>query len=312
MTFWEKISSELGFDIGVYDRLGNIVWGIDLGFINTDDCTIYENKTYIPCDKFIVAVKGLLSQDACTLIKAAHSIINEKNSIPIVDSLEFIINNDVPRSQLAGKYDGLTSFYIAAEEDIYGVISAIYEDEYVNLVKDGSEGIYLIKETEDPSIEADAIIHGLWHENGISCIIGCSRRIHGDYTVKDAAVHSKSAYKVANAFGNKNGFFHIDKIIVKALIKSINEEDLSFYIHGGYEGFMHLVRDKELIDTAEQLFKCNLNISEASRNLYVHRNTLLYRIDKIKNLTSLDIKRFDDALSFNIIISILKLKGFVK
>ena len=56
-----------------------------------------------------------------------------------------------------------------------------------------------------------------------------------------------------------------------------------------------------MIKTAEEFFKNNLNVSETSRKIYLHRNTLIYRLDKIERGTGLDIRKFDDAVSFYLI-----------
>lgn len=62
--------------------------------------------------------------------------------------------------------------------------------------------------------------------------------------------------------------------------------------------------DEELLTTIYKFFENNLNISETARNLYIHRNTLVYRLEKIQKLTGLDIKKFDEALTFKIAIMI--------
>ena len=56
--------------------------------------------------------------------------------------------------------------------------------------------------------------------------------------------------------------------------------------------------DPENLLTIRKFFENNLNISETSRQLYVHRNTLVYRLDKIQKMTGLDIRKFDDAIIF--------------
>lgn len=63
--------------------------------------------------------------------------------------------------------------------------------------------------------------------------------------------------------------------------------------------------DEEMLRTAGVLMENDLNISEASRELYMHRNTLTYRLDKIKRETNLDIRKFSDAVIFRI-LSIIK------
>jgi DNA-binding PucR family transcriptional regulator len=52
--------------------------------------------------------------------------------------------------------------------------------------------------------------------------------------------------------------------------------------------------------TIEVFFKLDLNLSEASKELYVHRNTLIYRLDKIQKYTTYDIRKFNDAVLFKI------------
>lgn len=62
-----------------------------------------------------------------------------------------------------------------------------------------------------------------------------------------------------------------------------------------------VLQDKELVDCINAFFKNNLNISETSRNAFLHRNTLLYRIEKINRITKLNIRNFDDAMTFKIL-----------
>ena len=65
--------------------------------------------------------------------------------------------------------------------------------------------------------------------------------------------------------------------------------------------------DEEMLLTAEKFLSTSLNVSETSRALYMHRNTLLYRLDKIEKATGLNIRLFPDAVTFRILIIIYKL-----
>ena len=62
-----------------------------------------------------------------------------------------------------------------------------------------------------------------------------------------------------------------------------------------------VMKDKELIECINAFFKNNLNISETSRNAFLHRNTLLYRIEKIYKITGLNIRNFEEAMSFRLL-----------
>lgn len=64
--------------------------------------------------------------------------------------------------------------------------------------------------------------------------------------------------------------------------------------------------DEETLSTVNLFFENNLNISETARKLYLHRNTLVYRLEKIQKMTGLDVRTFDDALTFKIALMVAK------
>jgi carbohydrate diacid regulator len=64
--------------------------------------------------------------------------------------------------------------------------------------------------------------------------------------------------------------------------------------------------DAETIYTINKFFENNLNVSETSRKLFVHRNTLVYRLEKIKKLTGLDLREFDHAIIFKVALMVRK------
>lgn len=63
--------------------------------------------------------------------------------------------------------------------------------------------------------------------------------------------------------------------------------------------------DEELKTTIYKFFECSLNVSETSRQLFIHRNTLVYRLDKIYKMTGLDLRTFEDAITFKIGLMVL-------
>jgi len=64
--------------------------------------------------------------------------------------------------------------------------------------------------------------------------------------------------------------------------------------------------DSETLVTIDSFFENNLNVSETSRKLYVHRNTLVYRLDKIKKITGLDLREFEHAIVFKVALMVKK------
>lgn len=63
--------------------------------------------------------------------------------------------------------------------------------------------------------------------------------------------------------------------------------------------------DEETLNTIAKFFENNLNVSETSRQLFVHRNTLVYRIEKLEKSSGLDVRKFDDALTFKIALMVI-------
>lgn len=64
--------------------------------------------------------------------------------------------------------------------------------------------------------------------------------------------------------------------------------------------------DQETLFTIQRFFENNLNVSETSRKLFVHRNTLVYRLEKIKKITGLDLREFEDAIVFKVALMVKK------
>ena len=73
------------------------------------------------------------------------------------------------------------------------------------------------------------------------------------------------------------------------------------------ESAEEIFEDEEMTETAEAFLESSLNVSETSRNLFMHRNTLMYRLDKIERVTGLNIRKFSDAVTFRILSVLYKL-----
>ena len=64
--------------------------------------------------------------------------------------------------------------------------------------------------------------------------------------------------------------------------------------------------------TVNKFFENSLNVSETSRQLYIHRNTLVYRLDKLLKTTGLDLRKFDDAIIFKITIMVSQYMDYME
>ena len=115
-----------------------------------------------------------------------------------------------------------------------------------------------------------------------------------------------SAYDVVqNLFPDKNKDFVIninetDIALVKEIRSNIDPRDID-KLAGSIESLDH-----ETLFTIQRFFENNLNVSETSRKLFVHRNTLVYRLEKIKKITGLDLREFEDAIVFKVALMVKK------
>jgi carbohydrate diacid regulator len=69
--------------------------------------------------------------------------------------------------------------------------------------------------------------------------------------------------------------------------------------------------DEETITTINKFFENSLNVSETSRQLYIHRNTLVYRLDKLQKSTGLDLRVFEDAITFKIAMMVVEYMNYM-
>jgi carbohydrate diacid regulator len=70
--------------------------------------------------------------------------------------------------------------------------------------------------------------------------------------------------------------------------------------------------DEETLTTINKFFENSLNVSETSRQLYIHRNTLVYRLDKIQKSTGLDLRTFEDAITFKIALMVVEYMKYME
>ena len=70
--------------------------------------------------------------------------------------------------------------------------------------------------------------------------------------------------------------------------------------------------DEETLTTISKFFENSLNVSETSRQLFIHRNTLVYRLDKLQKSTGLDLRVFEDAITFKIALMVVKYMKYME
>jgi carbohydrate diacid regulator len=92
---------------------------------------------------------------------------------------------------------------------------------------------------------------------------------------------------------------------LERLLNSIPEAQRSKYLEQSLKR-ADLFVESEMLSTLDTFFTLDCNVSETAKKLYIHRNTLLYRLDKLKQETGLDVRQFRDAVLVKIILLLYK------
>lgn len=111
---------------------------------------------------------------------------------------------------------------------------------------------------------------------------------------------AQAAQRIGNIFESEKTVVNYEKLGLGRLIYDLPESSSNLFVREVFKENAPESLDNETLITIQKLFENNLNISETARLLYIHRNTLIYRLEKIKKATGLDLREFDDAVAFKI------------
>lgn len=124
-------------------------------------------------------------------------------------------------------------------------------------------------------------------------VSSCSRM---EQSYKEAC----TALKISRIFYPKHQIVMYDHLGIGRLIYQLPKDLCQMFLREVFSGAQEVNLDEEMLVTIDKLFENNLNISETARQLYVHRNTLVYRLERIEKMIGLDIRTFEDAMMFRI------------
>lgn len=111
---------------------------------------------------------------------------------------------------------------------------------------------------------------------------------------------ARTALEVQKIFFPDRHISSYSSLGIGRLIYQLPVSLCEIFLNETFEKNVFRMLDEETMLTIRQFFDNNLNISETARQLYIHRNTLVYRLEKLEKVTGLDIKKFDEAMTFKI------------
>ncbi len=141
--------------------------------------------------------------------------------------------------------------------------------------------------------------------------IGAGSVVENLKNIHKSFEESKIALEINKIFNEINKITNYNKLNIKILIYNMPKGICEKYLKEILNNKKIKNLNKETLFTINKFFENNLNISETSRKLFIHRNTLVYRLEKIKRIIGLDLKNFEDATKFKLALLIDEYLNFI-
>ncbi len=196
---------------------------------------------------------------------------------------------------------------------VYDVIQNLFPDKQKDFVFNISESdIVLVKEikagieTSDLEKLARSIVDTLGSEFYTRVCVGIGTPAVGLKDLARSFKETQVALEVGKVFDTDKSIVSYDSLGIARLIYQLPTTLCEMFLKEVFKRGSIDSLDQETLYTIQRFFENNLNVSETSRKLFVHRNTLVYRLEKIKKLTGLDLREFDDAIVFKVALMVKK------
>ncbi len=196
---------------------------------------------------------------------------------------------------------------------IYDVIQNLFPDKTKDFVININEtDIALVKEVrtniEPKDLEklARSIADSLSTEFYTHALVGIGTTVTGIKGLARSFKEAQVALEVGKVFDTEKPIVSYENLGIARLIYQLPTTLCDMFLREVFKRGSIENLDQETLFTIQRFFENNLNVSETSRKLFVHRNTLVYRLEKIKKLTGLDLREFDDAIVFKVALMVKK------
>lgn len=180
------------------------------------------------------------------------------------------------------------------------------------------DSIVLIKRLEDgetlneQEAVASMLVDMLNSEVMTSANVSYGTIVEDIKSVSASYKEAKVAMEVGRIFYPNHRVMSYRSLGIGRLIYQLPISLCDMFLEEVFGGEIPPEADEETLTTINKFFEHNLNVSETARQLFVHRNTLTYRLDKIEKITGLDVKNFEDAMTFKIALMVASYRSVVE
>ena len=180
------------------------------------------------------------------------------------------------------------------------------------------KNIIVVKELEvsDGHAELEKIAENIYeilkNDGEEDILIAYGTVVNDIKEVSKSYKEAKLALDVGKIFFSEKSIIAYSTLGIGRLIYQLPIPLCKMFIREIFEGKSPDDFDEETLTTINKFFENNLNVSETSRQLYIHRNTLVYRLDKLQKSTGLDLRVFEDAITFKIALMVVKYMKYME
>ncbi len=243
---------------------------------------------------------------------AFRKVLLTELSLTEMDTLvgEYHIRTDKPRCaillhivqlQNGNAFEILSECLPRSEEDLLVNV----DRHNVVLVKDTSQ----MEEVDELYQYAAAALETLLSEAALPVKIGIGDVVPDIMHLHDSYNQARRAIEIGRVFREDDDIYLYRSMLLERFLSTLPAETARHYHDLLFNATTNKLFSEEMLTTINMFFKKDLNLSDTARQLYIHRNTLVYRLDKIQREIGLDLRKFEDAVTFKMLREMEKCKN---
>lgn len=224
-----------------------------------------------------------------------------------IKAKELRFNSDVPRAVF------FIRFFSPTDVMPYDIMQNMFPEKNKDyVISVGENDIVLVKEVK-PNCDsrelekiANTIVDTTSTEFYQKVIVGIGTIAENIKDLARSFKEAQVAIEVGKVFDTEKNIINYENLGIGRLVYQLPTTLCDMFLQEVFKKGSLESLDQETLMTIQAFFENNLNVSETSRKLFVHRNTLVYRLEKIRKLTGLDLREFEHAITFKVALMVKK------
>lgn len=300
---FQKISEEIQIPFKISEKDGSVI----ANFLQGNNSRVVSSVLKMPTEELLLEtyenysncislLKYCLEQELSNAVKSKEEIIAD-----IIKGKEF--SNDILKEVIKDKPFKIILIYLKDKQTkaIKLIERKYLEDESIVVIQD--QYILIVSKNDISNDSIKELLLGIKKNVTEKCYISYCK-IDEYNELKEKFEYLKGNLEICLKYDLPSKIYTENSLLLEKIIKNVEEKEIN-RVYRQYNDIFSKLED-DLIKTIEIFFSEGLKISESADKLYIHRNTLFYRIDKIKKIVNYDISNFNEAVEFKILFLLWK------